>query len=423
MALLCEKVTRIRKVSRERGLEMPNQERIINIGIVGLGIAGTSMIPAILEHPHVRLAGVATRNKERLEKFAKDYQAETYFTIDELCKSKSIDAIYIATPTEFHKDHVKIAAEAKKHIIVEKPLAVTLEEADEMIRAAEENGVQLIVGHSHSFEPPIQKMREIIESGELGRVTMIHNWYYNDWLYRPRTPEELQTELGGGVTYRQGAHQFDIIRLLGGGKVRSVRAVTGVCDPARPTEGNHTVFLEFENGIAATAVYNGYDHFHTTELTFDIGEGGPLQKATQYAASRRAIKETGSQSQEAALKAEAGYGGKRTKNYDGAEKHHPFFGLTIVSCEKGVIRQHPDGLLIYGEDKKYVVPISKKETGRLNVLDELYRAVLKQEKPVHDGHWARANLEVCIKALQSSKERKELLLQYQVPVVDKAAVN
>src|SRR4051812_2210609 len=274
---------------------MFSQNKILNIGIVGLGIAGASMISTMLSHPNIRLASAATRNKERREQFAKDYKVETYPTIQELCQSSTIDAVYIATPTELHSEHVRIAAEAKKHIIVEKPLAVSLEEADEMIETAEKNGVQLIVGHSHSFEPSIQKMREIIESGKLGRVVMIHNWYYNDWLYRPRTPEELQTELGGGVTYRQGSHQFDIIRLLGGGKVRSVRAVTGIWDRSRPTEGNHSVFLEFEDGTAATAVYNGYDHFHTTELTFGIGEGGPVKKSNTYASSRRRIKETNSQ--------------------------------------------------------------------------------------------------------------------------------
>ena len=219
------------------------QHGTLNIGIVGLGIAGSSMIPAILEHPKVRLTAAATRNKERLEKFARDYNAQTYTSIEDLCKSNSVDAVYIATPTELHMEHVRIAAEYKRHIIVEKPLAISLEDADRMIEIAEKNGVRLIVGHSHSFEPPIQKTKEIIDSGELGRVFMIHNWYYNDWLYRPRTPEELKTELGGGVTYRQGSHQFDIIRFLGGGMVRSIRAVTGIWDKSRPTEGNHTVFL------------------------------------------------------------------------------------------------------------------------------------------------------------------------------------
>ncbi|MCM3728884.1 Gfo/Idh/MocA family oxidoreductase [Neobacillus cucumis] len=396
---------------------MPLQDGIINIGIVGLGIAGASMIPDILKHPKVRLTAASTRNEERLKKFAQDYDVKTYSSIDDLCKSPNVDAVYIATPTEFHKEHVRIAAAAKKHIIVEKPLATTLEEADEMIQAAEENGVKLIVGHSHSFEPPIQKMKEIIDSGKMGRVLMIHNWYFNDWLYRPRTPEELKTELGGGVTFRQGAHQFDIIRLLGGGQVRSIRAVTGVWDLTRPTEGNHTVFLEFEDGTAATAIYNGYDHFHTTELTFDIGEGGPLKKADIYAQSRRTIKETSSQSEEVALKVAAGFGGTLAKNYENTEKNHPFFGLTVVSCEKGDIRQHPDGLIVYGEEERSILPISKEQTGRFNVIDELYRSIVENESPLHDGYWAKANLEICIKAIQSSKERKELTLDYQVPVI------
>lgn len=392
----------------------------INIGIVGLGIAGSSMIPAILDHPNVQLAAAATRNKERLEKFARDYQAATYTSIEDLCNSSSVDAVYIATPTEWHSEHVKIAAEAKKHIIVEKPLAVSLEEADQMIETAEKNGVQLIVGHSQSFEPPIQKMREIIDSGKLGKVMMIHNWYYNDWLYRPRTPEELKTELGGGVTYRQGSHQFDIIRYLGGGMVRSIRAVTGRWDDSRPTEGNHTAFLEFEEGIAATAVYNGYDHFHTTELTFDIGEGGPLTKSSTYGQARLTIQQSRSQIDEVALKASSGYGGARLKNYNDSEKHLSFFGLTIVSCEKGDIRQHPEGLMVYGEQEKYIVPISKEKNGRYYVIDELYKSVVEGKLPVHDGRWAKANLEACIKAIQSSKERKELKLQFQVPVKTKS---
>lgn len=402
---------------------MPFEKQSINIGIVGLGIAGASMIPAILAHPHVNLAAVATRNQERLDKFAKDYHAETYYTINELCSNPDIDAVYIATPTELHTEHVRIAAEAKKHIIVEKPLATSLEDAERMIELAGKNGVHLIVGHSHSFEPPIQKMKEIIDSEKLGRVLMIHNWYYNDWIYRPRTPEELKTELGGGVTYRQGSHQFDIIRLLGGGEVRSIRAVTGISDKERPTEGTHTVFLEFENGIAATAVYNGYDHFHTTELTFDIGEGGPLSNLGVYAYARRTIKETNSPEDEVALKVAAGYGGSRSKNYQEAEKHHPFFGLTIVSCEKGDIRQSPEGLIVYGEEEKYTVQIPMEETGRINVINELYEAVCKGVNPIHDGRWARANLEVCIKAIQSSKERKELYLNYQVPVIKESVEN
>lgn len=374
------------------------------------------MVPALQRHPNVRLTAVSTRNEERGRKFAQDFPVEVYRTIEELCEGDEVDAVYLATPTQLHKEHAITAAEHGKHVIVEKPMAVTLEEAGEMIEAAERNGVKMVVGPSQSFEPPIREMRGIVEGGSLGRVRMIHNWYFNDWMYRPRTPDELDTEQGGGVTYRQGAHQFDVIRMIGGGLVRSVRAMTGRWDEGRPTEGAHAVFLEFEDGTAATAVYNGYDHFHTTEITFGIGEGGPLVTSDVYGRSRKTIKEAGGFDAEVALKDAAGYGGDRAKNYAEAEPHLPFFGLTVVSCERGDIRQSPGGLLVYGEDEKYEVSLPKEVTGRDALISELYEAVVDDETPLHDGRWGRANIEVCMAALESSRERKEIYLSHQVPV-------
>jgi phthalate 4,5-cis-dihydrodiol dehydrogenase len=95
-----------------------------------------------------------------------------------------------------------------------------------MIDAAKRAGVLLLVGHSHSYDLPIKTMRDIITRGDLGRLRMIHTWCFSDWIYRPRRLDELNPELGGSVIYRQGAHQFDIIRLLGGGLLTSVRATT-----------------------------------------------------------------------------------------------------------------------------------------------------------------------------------------------------
>jgi phthalate 4,5-cis-dihydrodiol dehydrogenase len=396
-------------------MNIKNKGVQLRMGIVGLGIAGSALLPSIAKHPHVKVTAASGRNKERLEKFASDYQAEYHLNVEDLCQSEQVDAIYIASPTELHVEHVKVAAQYKKHIIVEKPMAVSLEEADELIHIAESSGIHMIVGHSFSFEPPIRKMREIIEEGTLGNVRMIHNWYFNDWLYRPRTPEELDTSLGGGVTYRQGSHQFDIIRYLGGGMLRSVRAMTGRWDASRSTEGAHTAYLEFEDGTVATAVYNGYDRFHTAELTFGIGEGGPSLKSTGYASSRKNIQQLGNREAEKSLKSEKGYGGSRSKNYAKEEYHQPFFGLTVVSCEQGDIRQSPNGLIIYGEDEKYEI-VLQEETGRDVMIAELYDAVVHDRPSVHDGRWGKANLEVCNAVLASAKERKEIYLSHQVAV-------
>ena len=93
-----------------------------------------------------------------------------------------------------------------------------------MIAAARHAGVHLIVGHSHSFDAPILRTRALIASGEYGAVRMITALNYTDFLMRPRRPEELDTAQGGGAVFNQAAHQVDIVRLLGGGRVKSVRA-------------------------------------------------------------------------------------------------------------------------------------------------------------------------------------------------------
>lgn len=387
---------------------------ILRIGIVGLGNAGSALLPAIVKHPYVTVTAACGRTKERLEKFANDYKADYFFNVSDMCQSGKVDAVYIASPTELHAEHVKMAIDHHVHVLVEKPMAVTLEESTMLIKLAEEKGVQLIVGHSHSFDPPIQKIRELIVSGEIGDVRMINNWYFNDWIYRPRTPDELETRFGGGVTYRQGSHQFDIIRFIGGGMLKSVRAMTGRWDPNRDTEGAHLAFLEFEDGTAASAVYNGYDHFHSTELTFGMGEGGPAVKLDQYGQSRLAIQNLSESTSESEIKREKGYGGKKAKDYSKENDSPSFFGLTIVSCTKGDIRQSPSGLFIYGEKEKYEIPLPKK-TGRDLMIEELYSAITKGTKPVHDGRWGRANLEVCTAVLESAKQKKEIYLSHQVP--------
>ena len=208
--------------------------------------------------------------------------------------------VYIATPNQFHSEHALIALENKKHVYMEKPMTLTLEEADVMIQAAERNGMQLAVNVKHSFEPRIRKIREMVVSEELGKLRMLNYWYFNDWLYSPRTAEELTPELGGGVPWRQGPHQFDILRTIAGGLVRTVRATTGVWDETRPVPGCYSSFLEFENGVVATAVYSGYDHFNSRELTYRVDEGDAWPDAPVHAKARTALREAGSKEAETA---------------------------------------------------------------------------------------------------------------------------
>jgi phthalate 4,5-cis-dihydrodiol dehydrogenase len=268
----------------------------------------------------------------------------------------------------------------------------------------------LLVGHAHGYDLPIQRMRAIIASGELGRVRMIHTWNFTDWVYRPRRPDELLLDAGGGVTFRQGSHQFDIIRLLGGGEVRSVRATVFDWDPRRSTIGAHSVFMQFADGTAATAVYNGYGHFSAMELTGNISEWGLLQPADQ----RRPAPRPGDSASEAA-ELEA----KRDRAKTAIPEHAPYqptFGLTIVSCERGDLRQSPRGLYIYTAKGREEIELPMDKSPRDLVLDEWHGAMTGERTPVHDGAWGLANLEICLAALESSQTGSEIMLRHQVPV-------
>lgn len=390
----------------------------LRFGIAGLGRAAFATVPAVLRHPECEIVAAADTRTEVLNAFSSTYSARPYATVEALCADPEVDAIYIATPTHLHTQHVLAAARGGKHIIAEKPLAISLDDAQRMIDAVDAASVTMIVGQSQSYEPPIRAMRELVRSGELGQLRMINGWYYNDWLYRPRLPAELDTAQGGGVVFRQGAHHFDISRLIGGGMVRSVRATTGVWDPARPTEGSYVALLDFENGVVANLVYSGYDHFHTVELTGQT-EGGTRVDPTNlaHAAARRVLAEAAARGGDAALKATAGFG-EATPRATEPPPYPSYFGLLVISCDRGDIRQSPDGLIVYGHAEKRTVPLPKGVAGRDLMVAELFDAVTRGITPLHTARWARATLEISLAVLESARTRSDVRLLHQVAAPD-----
>jgi len=377
---------------------------VVRIGIVGLGAAGRAFIPAIRAHAGLTLVAIADAVTDLREAAAAEHSVAAYASLDEMLAHAGLDAVCIATPTPLHVEHALQAFAAGKHVLVEKPMAVSSSEAQTMIDAAQRAGVQLLVGHSHSYDPPIERMREIIAAGTLGRVRMVNTWCYTDWMYRPRRLEELDVTQGGGVTFRQGSHQFDIIRLLCGGTVRSVKARSFDWDPGRRSSGAHIVFLDFSNGAGATAVYNGYGHFSTTELCFDIGEWGFPQPDAGRVPRARATDL--SPEQELAAKQRRALGA-----IPAHAPHPPFFGLTLVSCERGDMRQSPAGLYLYSDDGRTEITVPTDASPRDRVMSELYDAIRCTSPARHDGAWGLANLQVCEAAVESSASGREVRLQ------------
>jgi phthalate 4,5-cis-dihydrodiol dehydrogenase len=393
---------------------------VLGLGIVGLGVAAMSTLPSIVTHPLVRITGVAEPRAEAREKFAQDFDAKGYPSMDEMVRDPAVEAVYITTPHQFHAEQAILAAQHNKHVIMEKPLALSIEDGQAVVSAVERSGIKLIVGHAHSFDPPIVMMREMIAAGDFGRLRMIHTFDYTDFIYRPRRPEELDTDRGGGILFNQTPHMVDVVRLVAGGMVRSVRAYTGVWDPDRPTEGTMSVFLDFEDGTVATLIYAGYGHFDSDELHDWIGEGGQRKDPASYGMARRRLRAATSGEEEAALKATLGYGGPNQAYRppgSNVEQHHEHFGVLIVSCDRADLKTTPDGFKIYGDEevREVVAPFGRGGGRRATVVDELYDAVVLDKPLIHDARWALATLEVCTAILESSRRREEVFLSHQTP--------
>lgn len=384
--------------------------------MAGLGVASTQIMPPIAALPYIKIIAAADTRTDALAKFRETYGGETFTSVEAMCESADVDAVYVATPNQLHAKHVIAVTERGKHVIVEKPMATSIAECDAMNEAAEKRGVKLLCGHTHSFDPPIRKIREIVESGELGKLRMINTWNYNEFMYRPRMRHELATSRG--VVLNQGPHHVDIVRLIGGGMVRSVRSMTGVWDKAREWEGSYTCYLEFQDGTPATLVYSGYGFFDTAELFNWVGEGGQHRAPETNLDVRKKLHGVRTAEEEEQLKEGMRFGGQREGEYSHVwtgERKQPFFGFTLVSCERGDIRQSPDGLHIYGETAQREIALPCGTRGREAEVEELYNAVVHKRPVFHDGRWGAATLEVCLAMLESAKERKEIFLSHQVP--------
>jgi phthalate 4,5-cis-dihydrodiol dehydrogenase len=389
-------------------------ERQLRLGVAGLGRAFTIMLPTFQKGSRVKLTGAADPRPEARERFAAEFNAPAFASVKELCAAPDVEAIYVSTPHQLHAEHVCMAAMAGKHVLVEKPFALTISECRKMIDAAARAGIEIIVGHSHSFDAPYRRAREIIASGEVGKLGMITAMNFTDFMYRPRRPEELVTAQGGGVTFSQGAHQIDIVRLLGGGRLRSVRAQTGIWDRARCAEGAYGALLCFEDGAFANVVYSGYGHFDSDALSDWIGEMGLPKDRTAYGAARKALRNATAE-EEKDMKAAHNYGGG---SYRGsapeAARAHQRFGFVVASCERADLRPTPQGVMVHAdfEERLDVVPVSS--VPRAEVIDELYDAIVNGHAPIHSGRWATATLETCLAILQSAREQREIPLEYQV---------
>jgi phthalate 4,5-cis-dihydrodiol dehydrogenase len=400
---------------------MTTESRALNLGIVGLGMAGAGIVPAIAAMPNANLVGAVDVNPRALASFRDQYGAKTYGSIEELCRDPDVDTVWIATPNVFHCPHTVLAAEAGKNVVVEKPMAISLAEAEQMIEACEKHGVQLVCGGSRSSSATVRKMREIVRAGELGRLRAMTSWAATDGMLRPRRPDEYDVAYGGGVAFRQSPHMVDSCRLIAGGLVKSVRGMTGQWMPPRNTApGYFSALLEFEDDVFATLVYSAYGYFMASEF-FRPDVAGPQAPGLKGRVEARRQIVSGARDETAAKEqriVDARQPGSAEQTQLRGSGYLADLGLLVVSCEHGDIRQSPEGVYVYGDDGTTELPLTETRGSHSPELDELYDALVFGRPLLHGGRWGLATLEVSIAIMESAAQHRDITMRHQVRVPD-----
>ncbi len=379
------------------------------------------MLPTFLADERVQIVAATDPWESACEQFERDFGFPCEPSLEALCANPAVEVVYIASPHQFHASQAVEALRLGKHVWVEKPMAVTLDECNAMIEAAQLSGKRLMVGHSHSFDTPILETAKLIQSGRYGAVRMLQAIQYTDFLYRARRPEELQTQQGGGVIFSQSAHQVDVCRLLCSGRVGQVQAHCGAWDRARPTEGAYSALLEFENGAFASLTYSGYGLWDSNVWMEQVTELGHELNSSPQVTARKQFLDRGSNTEagleEARLKAQRNYGGQAWSQAQNnrTAPYHQHFGPVVVSCDTADLRPTPSGIWVHDIEGSYKIELPPSRVPRVEVIDELYGALVNDESLLHSGEWARATLEVSLAILQASKTKASVnSLQYQV---------
>ena len=233
-----------------------DRQSVVRWGLIGCGdISRKRVAPALSESPQSELAAVSRGNPDLLDEFANTFNVRHRFARwQELAQSEHIDAVYVATPPNLHAEQTIAAAESGKHVLCEKPMAMNVAECDRMIAAAEANGVKLGVAYYRQFYPVVKRMKEVIDSGEIGKPTILQvdafEWVDPDpsdtrsWRLRPEIA-------GGGPMFEFGCHRIQLLLHLFG-PTRVVSAITTNALFDREVDDTATASFEFADGIVAT---------------------------------------------------------------------------------------------------------------------------------------------------------------------------
>ena len=237
----------------------------LGFGIVGCGVISEWHAKAISGIEGIVLVGATDRNQDSREKFAEKFGIVAFDTYEQMLACGDIDVVCICTPSGLHSSMAVQAADAGKHIIVEKPMALNLEQADQIIRACDRNYVKLTVISQLRFTEAVSRMKDAVDQGLPGKLVMgnLYMKYYRSQEYYDSSSWRGTWAMdGGGALMNQGIHGIDLLQYIMG-DVKSVFAYAKTLARDIEVEDSAAAVLEFENGAlgtiqGTTSIYPGF---------------------------------------------------------------------------------------------------------------------------------------------------------------------
>ena len=247
---------------------------MINVGIIGAGAFGAQHATAIAALDGVHLMAASRTNKPALAEFSQRFGCQGYTDYHDLLANPKIDAVVIATPHHLHTHIVEDAAQAGKHILLEKPMAPTLAECDRIVEVTRLAGIKLMVGHTGHFIPALRVAKNMLDSGEMGDVVYGVSTKSKQWMNPDRREWHLDRAQGGGMWMTIGVHALDQLTWLMGAPVERVSAEMQTRFHDQQADDTGVAFLRYANGATGTAVAIGFQtgvFTFVTELTCTRG--------------------------------------------------------------------------------------------------------------------------------------------------------
>ncbi len=224
----------------------------LKFGLVGCGdISRKRVAPALRDLPNCELVAVSRADFGKAESFAKEFGARKWYRdYAELIADDEIEAIYIATPVHLHAEQAIAAAEAGKHVLCEKPMAMNVDECDQMTAACQANNVKLGIAYYRHFYPAIKRIKEIIADGEIGHPVIAQINAFEWFNPEPSSPRHWlieKAQAGGGPMFDFGCHRIEVLLNILGPITRTAGVLTRVIFE-RQVEDTGVAVFQFERG-------------------------------------------------------------------------------------------------------------------------------------------------------------------------------